>query len=218
MKRKYLIPLNLQLFADDPDPTPDPSPAKTFSQDELDKIVADRIARERKKYGDYDDVKAQLAAFEKEREEAEKAKLTEIERAQKEREDALTKAADYEKQVAELAKARENDILEHAIQLAAKDTVDPDAVALMIDRSTLRVEGGKAVGVVEAVEALKAAKPYLAVKQDTQPRSIGDTSVPPKQKDKTAEQILAELAEKARKSGRSEDKVAYAEAKAKFQK
>lgn len=53
---KFMFPMNLQTFAEgDPDPTPadpDPTPQdppKTFTQEELDKIVADRIARERKR-------------------------------------------------------------------------------------------------------------------------------------------------------------------------
>ncbi len=53
----------------DPAPVTDPpkadppkaDPAKTFTQAELDAIVTDRLTRERKKYGDYDDLKAKAA-------------------------------------------------------------------------------------------------------------------------------------------------------------
>ncbi len=45
-----------------PDPTPtegDPAPQEqTFTQADLDKIVKDRVARERAKFADYDDLKA----------------------------------------------------------------------------------------------------------------------------------------------------------------
>lgn len=60
-------PMNLQLFAEgdpNPEPTPqdppaDPQPTKTFTQEDMDRAVTDRLARERKKYGDYDDLKAE---------------------------------------------------------------------------------------------------------------------------------------------------------------
>ena len=45
-----------------PDPTPDPTPDQTFTQADVDRIVADRLKREREatkaKYADYDDLKA----------------------------------------------------------------------------------------------------------------------------------------------------------------
>lgn len=159
---------------------------------------------------------AKLAELEAAAQEAEKAKLTEIERANKEREEALAKVAEYEKQTVELAKQRESDVINFAIKLAAKDSVDPDAVALMLDRSAMKVENGEAVGVAEAIEALKTSKPYLFAKKE--PKTVGDENNPPNKGDKSAEQILADLADKARKSGRREDLAAYAEAKAKFQK
>ena len=44
-------------------------PSKTFTQEELDEIVKKRLERERgksaEKYGDYDNVKAKLAEYEK---------------------------------------------------------------------------------------------------------------------------------------------------------
>ena len=50
---------------DDPksDPTPDPKPddPKTFTQADIDRIVADRLKREAAKYSDYDDLKAKAA-------------------------------------------------------------------------------------------------------------------------------------------------------------
>lgn len=48
-------------------------PSKTFTQEELDEIVKKRLERERgksaEKYGDYDNVKAKLAEYEKAEEE-----------------------------------------------------------------------------------------------------------------------------------------------------
>ena len=64
---------------------------RTFTQADLDRIVEERLARERKKYADYDDVKAKAAALDEK--EAENA--TDLERAvaqaRKETEEALRK-------------------------------------------------------------------------------------------------------------------------------
>lgn len=46
-----------------PRPEPKPEPAKTFTQAELDAIVADRLARDRKKFADYDDLKKKAADY-----------------------------------------------------------------------------------------------------------------------------------------------------------
>lgn len=40
-----------------------PEGGKTFTQDQLDKIIEERLARERQKYADYDDIKTQVAAL-----------------------------------------------------------------------------------------------------------------------------------------------------------
>lgn len=76
-------PMNLQLFAEgDPDPadpTPDPAPPapdKTFSQAELDRIVAERLARDRKGREDYDDIKTKLTALEQAEADRDKALTT----------------------------------------------------------------------------------------------------------------------------------------------
>ena len=52
MNKDLKFPLNIQLFgggeADPVDPPTDPTPPKTFTQEEVDKIVAERVAREKK--------------------------------------------------------------------------------------------------------------------------------------------------------------------------
>lgn len=72
---------------------------KTLTQAEVDKIVADRVARERKKFGDYDDLKKKAAEFDKIKE----SQKTELEKA-KDRETAL--AVELQKyKVAEIRRA-----------------------------------------------------------------------------------------------------------------
>ncbi|WP_433943616.1 capsid assembly scaffolding protein Gp46 family protein [Paenibacillus sp. SN-8-1] len=74
MEQRFRLPLNLQLFAEgDPDPTPNPEPDKTFTQADLDRIVTERLARERKKFED-EKTAAQAEAERKQREQNEEYK------------------------------------------------------------------------------------------------------------------------------------------------
>ena len=80
------------------DTTPDPKPAeptdKTFTQADIDRIVADRLKREQAKYSDYDDLKAKAVKFDEveEQNKTESQKLTDTNRALEER----TKKAELE--------------------------------------------------------------------------------------------------------------------------
>jgi hypothetical protein len=205
-------------------PTPEPAPApkddKTVPYDRFAQVNTALGAY--KALGNADELAARLerlAAFEKDDEDRKKAQMTEVERLQKERDEAAGKLTAAEQRALELEKARENDRIEFAVLAAAKDAVDPEAVLAFLDRGALKVDDGKVVGVDEALAALKEKKPYLfAAPEPKKPKEIGGGNNPPKAGDKTAEQVLAELAEKARKSGRPEDRMAYAEAKAKLQK
>lgn len=70
------------------------TPAKTFSEDDINRIVKERLDRERKKYADYNDLKQA------------KAKLDEIEMANKSKEEqALAKLQALEAKIAESQKA-----------------------------------------------------------------------------------------------------------------
>lgn len=64
-------------------------PEKTFTQAELNAIVADRLSRERGKYSDYEEMKSKAAQFDA----AEEARKTELQKAT-ERAEALQKQLD----------------------------------------------------------------------------------------------------------------------------
>ena len=74
-------------------------PARTFTQAELDAIIADRLARERERYRDYDALKA--AAQELER--IKTAQMTETERLQRQAAENERRAIEAERRVAETA-------------------------------------------------------------------------------------------------------------------
>lgn len=222
---KTLFPLNLQYFAEpDPEPAdppaePTPEPAKTFTQEELDKVVADRIARERKKYdryADYDEVKKKAEEYEKLAEEKRLADMT----AQQRAEEAAKKAQEERDQFhAELererAQIRREKIENEFIRLATSANVAyTDDALRLADLSAVEIgEDGKPVGVDAIVAKLVQDKPFLLAPK-TQPRTVGGPSNPaPGDTHKTSEQLLREAADKARRTGRMEDRVAYAQLK-----
>ena len=77
-------------------PTGNENEEKTFTQEQLNKAVQERLAREReaaaKKYGDYDELKAKAAELDK----LKADQMSEIEKANKARDEALTKIAELE--------------------------------------------------------------------------------------------------------------------------
>ncbi|MEK5418226.1 phage scaffolding protein [Paenibacillus sp. FSL L8-0708] len=172
MKRSRYA-LNLQLFAEG-----DPDTDKTFTQADLDRIVADRLARDRKGREDYDSLKMKLTALEQAEAEREAAKLSDTERLEAEKATALA--------AAESAKTERDKVLTTANQriinaefksLAREANVPADRVAAALklaDLSAVTVDDeGNAVGVKEAVEALIVAEPYLANTVGSGNRQIG---------------------------------------------
>lgn len=179
--KRSRYPLNLQLFAEgdlDPDPTP-PAPDKTFTQAELDLIVADRLARERKKaekFADYDELKTKLTALEQAEAERAKADLTEAERLTADLEAARIKAQEAEERgAAAITTANKRLINAEFKALAREMNVPADRLAAALKLADLGAasvdDEGNPVGVKEAVEALIAAEPYLVA--ETKPKPIG---------------------------------------------
>ena len=92
---------DLQFFGNEsgdsaPESTTQPAPGKMFSQAELDQIVTDRLARERKKYEGFDELKTKAAKLD----EIEAANKTELEKATRRAEEAEQKRLDAETRLA----------------------------------------------------------------------------------------------------------------------
>lgn len=228
-----LLPLNLQFFAENDDAdtqqdaqqveeTPEnagesPSEApKSFTQAELDEIVAKRLDRERKKYADYDEVKTKAIEYETKLEEQRLAELSEKERAE-----ALAQKYEAEKQelankLDALQKANEKAQLHAAFTKAATSAgiayID-DAIALS-DLSALTIEeNGEINGLDALIAGLVENKPFLLAQEPQKQQPIGNAAQTAKVADKSAEQLLKDAAEKVRATGRTEDRVAYAKLK-----
>lgn len=230
-----LLTLNLQYFAEGgeqeaPETNPDGQPSaetqvespesaeKTFTQAQLDELIAKRIERERKKFADYDEIKTKASEYEAQLQAQREAEMSEVEKAQEQ-------AKQFESQLQELMaqlesernNARQQAIKNEFIKVASSaNIIDVDAAMALSDLSAVEIgEDGKVNGVDDVIKTLVENKPYLVAKKQTQPIGTATNGSSSGQFEKTAEQLLAEAAEKARKSGTLADKVAYAQLKKK---
>lgn len=200
--KRSRYPLNLQLFAEgDPDPNPTPpAPDKTFTQAELDLIVADRLARERKKaekFADYDELKTKLTALELAEAERAKADLTEAERLTADLEAARIRAQEAEDRGAAAITSANKRLIDAEFRALAREKNVPAgrlAAALKLaDLGAASVDDeGNPVGVKEAVEALIAAEPYLVAETKPKPIGGGGGGNPDEDERKTLEAQLSE--------------------------
>lgn len=85
-------------------------PERTFTQSEVNAIIGDRLAQERKKYADYNELKSKAAKFD----EAEEASKTELQKATEQR-DAFKAELDNMKKANSLRELREKVATEKGI-------------------------------------------------------------------------------------------------------
>jgi len=232
-----LLTLNLQYFAEGgeqeaPETNPDRPPAetqvespesaeKTFTQAELDDIIAKRIERERKKFADYDEIKAKASEYEAQLQAQREAEMSEVEKAQEQAKQFETQMQELTAQLeAERNNARQQAIKNEFIKVASSaNIIDVDAAMALSDLSVVEIgEDGKVNGVDDVIKTLVENKPYLVAKKQTQPIGTATNGGGQQYHDKPAEQILEELRNKARKSGRIEDRVAYDKARKQYGK
>jgi len=228
-----LLTLNLQYFAEGseqeaPETNPDgqsptetkvespESPEKTFTQTQLDELIAKRIERERKKFADYDDLKSKLSEYESKAEEQRQSELTDLQKAQEQAQQFETQLSELTVQLeTERNTSRQQAIKNEFIKVASSaNIIDIGAAMALSDLSAVEIgEDGKVNGVDVVIKTLVENKPYLVAKK--QPQAIGTATNGGSggQSEKTAEQLLADAAEKARKSGQPKDRAAYAQLK-----
>lgn len=240
MSNDFLTKLNLQFFADDnndstndntdvnddydttvdePDNKPDNNDGKpkdkTFTQSELEEIIAKRLERERKKYEGFDELKKKASEYEQQLEEKRLAELSEKERAEEIAKKAQEEKSSLEQELDKLRESvKQEKITNEFIKVATSANVQyiDDAIKLA-DLSAVTVnEEGIVEGMADVIKSLVEHKPYLVAKKQTKP--IGDSTNSNNDKsDKSAEQLIKEAADKARKSGKAEDIAAYSKLK-----
>lgn len=115
------------------------------SQADLDRIVEQRLARERSKFADYDDLKGKAAKFD----ELDAATKSELQKAQ----DAIT---ERDAKLADLPKQVRSQVLRFASAASRKGFLDPEDALVFIDAD---LADDKAVDA--ALDALAERKPHL---------------------------------------------------------
>jgi hypothetical protein len=137
--------------------------SKTFTQEDIDRVVKDRLARERGKYADYDELKAKAGKLD----EIEAANQSELEKAQQAAEKAKTEGAQaIERANGRLIRA------ELLSALTAANVSKPEVLLSAIDKTGLTVnDDGSVSGVDEVVAAFVEANPEFVGKQVRKPES-----------------------------------------------
>jgi len=143
-------------------------PVKTFTQDEMNAIIKDRLDREREKhkktlaeYGDYDDLKKAAEEWQK----LQEAKKTDAEKwteALTQKDEAI---ADWQRKYEESERERVQTLIRAAIvaTAVAQGFTDPEDAYRLVNLSEIELddESGEITGVREQLKALSEAKPYL---------------------------------------------------------
>jgi Ni,Fe-hydrogenase I large subunit len=194
----------------------------TMTQEELDALIGREKGRVKSKYADYNDLKTKLTEFEKTEKERKEAEMSELERYQAQLEEKDTTAQSLAKQLEELQAQMQHEKIVNAFIKAAPGVNIPsdriDAALKLTDLSAVTVGENGVEGLEDVMNALVTNYSFLAeVKKPQKPigeatNSLKDTS------EKTNEQLLRDAAEKAKRSQKIEDKIAYAALKAQLSK
>ncbi|MCB0003557.1 MAG: phage scaffolding protein [Anaerolineae bacterium] len=132
----------------------------TFTQTDIDRIVADRLTRERQKFADYDDLKSKAA------------KLTDLEKAQmSEAEKQAARVAELEAQIAQAQadaqaqmKAANRRLIQSALvaEATAARFHKPEDAYRFVDMDALKVDdAGNVSGAKDAIKTLAKERGYL---------------------------------------------------------
>ena len=162
--------------------TTEPTTEQTFTQEQVNRMMAQTRREERGKFSDYGELKTRATRAD----ELEQEKLTEAERMEARAIEAEKKAVDAQQQVASAMIASEV-----KVRASAMGIIDPDAAYLLLDQSNVRYDAEAGVsGVDDALAGLLEAKPYLRSANRT-PNLNPETGQPAQSVRLTADQLEA---------------------------
>jgi hypothetical protein len=134
------------------------SAGKSFTQDDVDRIVKDRVAREQSKFAGFDDLKTKAAEYDRLQEEQKSEIEKATGRAAKEASDKASAEAD--------ARWASRIIRTEVKAAAAGKLADPEDATRFIDLAQFKLGNDGEVdtkAIAKAVDELVKEKPYLAV-------------------------------------------------------
>lgn len=208
--QKFLLPMNLQFHSADPGGSGSGNEPGTVTK------TKEEWEKEKQSYGDQRVTDAQ-----KKWEATQQDKITQIESDYKKQitdlstqiETITGEKSTFETKIQGLEKTLSETKIQHEFfkeAVKAKVKYVDDALKLA-DLSTVKVENNEVIGMDEVVKNLVEQKPFLLAAQE--PRNIGSPTGTPPNEEKEKEKQLEELALKAARTGRLEDRIAYAKAK-----
>lgn len=130
---------------------------RTFTQADVDRIVQERLARQKAQFAGYDELKQKAEQFD----ELQQQQMTELERANQ-------RAAQLEQELADATASRKESLLRASVvgEAAKRNVVDPDAAIALIDRALLEFDQqGNPTNVATAMDSLLEQRPYLVAAQ-----------------------------------------------------
>lgn len=139
-------------------------PDRTFTQADLNRIVSDRLAREREKFANFDELKTKAAELDQLKE----GEKTELQKAQ-------DRQTQLERENTELKTRAQEAATRREVEKAARKAglADPEDGYLLIDRKALDLdEDGTPKNADQLIAALIEAKPHL--KGSLRPPGDGD--------------------------------------------
>jgi hypothetical protein len=194
----------------------------TMTQEELNALISKEKGRVKSKYADYDEIKTKASEYEKALEEKRLAELSAQERAEELAKKFEAERNDYAKQLEEFkVKVERQQIVNEFIKAAPGVNIPSDridAALKLADLSAVTVGENGVEGLETVMGALVEQYSFLAdVKKPQKP--IGEsTNSPTDTLEKSNEQLLRDAADKAKRTGKTEDMIAYATLKAKLGK
>jgi hypothetical protein len=195
-------------------PENNPAEEKKFTQDDLNKFLAERLGRVKTKYADYDDLKTKASEYEKALEEKRLAELSAQERAEEIAKKYEAERNEYAKQLEELKSQAQREKIVNAFIKAAPSANIPsdriDAALKLADLSAVSIGENGVEGLETVMGTLVEQYGFLAETKRPQ-KPIGDATNSPKDTaDKTSEQLLNDAIAKAKRTQKIEDRMAVA--------
>lgn len=167
-------------------PSPPTEPPKTFTQEDVNRIVQERLAREQTRYADYDDLKAKATKLK----EIENAELSETEKLRQQIEALTAEKSTWEAQDAARNLEIQDELLKAEIKAQASGFGIPWDVAYHL--GDFEMEGDREKNVKKGLEQLAKDRPDLVIAG----KGPGSPPNEPKGKPQSPEAVLDSFAEK----------------------
>lgn len=185
----------------------------TLTQEEFNETIRKRLERERKKFADYEELKKKSEAHDEAMRQAEREKMTEVERLEADLKEAAEELEKYRTESEQTRKEAAELRIRTEFEIKAREAgikyVEDAYKLTVVGNEGVTVEGGKVSGIDEIIKDIAENKPFLL--NPAQP--IGQPLAQRELPKKTNEDQLKAAAERARQEGTPEARAEYSRLK-----